>query len=90
LLPRNQDQESSAEKRQDSLADGAGIGALAAGIPAGIIAIQCLAAKTCTGEQVGLNLPIFPGIGVGIGLAVDGSIKDYETLYEAPSDAPNP
>jgi hypothetical protein len=76
-----------ADKRQDSLANGAGIGALIAGIPAGIIAVQCLAAKTCTGKQVGINFPIYIGIGVGIGLAVDGSVKDYETLYEAPSNA---
>jgi len=79
-----------ADKRQDSLANGAGIGALIAGIPTGIIAAQCLMAKTCTGKQVGVALPIYIGIGAGIGLAVDAGVQDYITLYEAPFDAPEP
>jgi len=73
-----------ADKRQDSLANGAAIGAASAGIPAGLIAIACLAAKTCTGSQVGGALPIYMGIGAGIGLAVDAGVKDYATLYIAP------
>jgi hypothetical protein len=73
-----------ADKRADNLTNGAAIGALSSGIPSGLVAIACLAAKTCTGSQVGVVLPIYVGIGAGIGLAVDAAIKDYETLYEAP------
>jgi hypothetical protein len=73
-----------ADKRADDLNNGLLIGAAIAGIPSGLVAIGCLAAKTCTGSQVGVALPIYVGIGAGIGLAVDAGIKDYETLYEAP------
>jgi len=79
-----------ADKRPDSLNNGFLIGAAAAGIPSGLIAIGCLAAKTCTGSQVGVALPIYVGIGAGIGLAVDAGIKDYETLYEAPQNTTKP
>jgi hypothetical protein len=75
-----------ADKRTDSLNNGFLIGSAIAGIPSGLIAISCLAAKTCTGSQVGVALPIYVGIGAGIGLAVDASIKDYEILYEAPQN----
>jgi hypothetical protein len=33
-----------------------------------------------------MALPIYIGIGAGIGLAVDAGIKDYEILYEAPQN----
>lgn len=75
-------------KKQDNLGNGALIGAAAVGIPAGIIAIACLAAKSCTGSQVGVALPVYVGIGAGIGLAVDAAVKDYVTLYEAPKNVP--
>jgi len=74
----------SADKRSDDLNNGFLIGAASTGIPAGIIAASCLAAKTCTGQQVGIALPIWIGIGAGIGLLVDATIKDEITLYEAP------
>lgn len=72
-----------ADKRTDSLNNGLLIGAAVAGIPSALVAVSCLAAKTCTGSQVGMALPIYIGIGAGIGLAVDAGVKDYETLYEA-------
>ena len=78
------------DKRHDSLANGAAIGALSAGIPTGILAIAVVATEDAYGEEAGLLFAICTGIGTGIGLAVDASIKDYETLYEAPSNAPKP
>jgi hypothetical protein len=79
-----------ADKRADSLNNGFLIGAAVAGIPSGLITVSCLAAKTCTGSQVGMALPIYIGIGAAIGLAVDAGVKDYETLYEVPPHTTTP
>ena len=72
------------DKRQDSLANGAAIGAMSAGIPAGIIALAAAGACKSCKEEAALGFALWTGIGAGIGLAVDASIKDYATLYEAP------
>lgn len=72
-----------ADKRQDSLANGTAIGALVAGIPTGILALACVGTNACTGKQAGATFALWTGIGAGIGLAVDAGVKDYETLYEA-------
>ena len=51
-----------ASKRQDSLANGVAIGALATGIPVGIIAIACAGSGYCTGGQAVGVAAIWTGI----------------------------
>ena len=74
-----------ADKRQDSLVNGALIGAASVGIPAGILIAGAVDAPS---EKVAVPIAIFTGIGAGIGLLVDAGIKDYVTLYEAPPNVP--
>lgn len=76
------------EKRQDGLANGAVIGALAAGIPAGIIALAAGASCKDCKKDAAIGFAVVTGIGAAIGLAVDASIKDQVTLYEAPPEEP--
>lgn len=73
----------SADKRADSLANGAAIGAVSAGIPVGIIAL--VAARDCYDcqKEAALAFAMWTGIGAGIGLLVDAGFRDQITLYEA-------
>ena len=75
-----------ADKRQDSLANGAAIGAAAAGIPVLILiaAFEGANQSDVSVKEAAPGIAVCFGIGAGIGLLVDVVKKDYVTLYEAP------
>lgn len=79
----------SMEKQQDSLVNGAAIGALIGGLPSALLVAAAVAKSDhFSGGNIILSIPIAAGLGAGIGLAVDASIKDYEILYKAPKHLP--
>ena len=67
------------DKRTDSLVNGAAIGAACAGIPSGIIAIAAAGSHVSSKEDAALFFAIWTGIGAGIGLAVDASVRNEIT-----------
>ncbi len=79
-----------ADKRTGSLTNGIVIGALAGGIPSGILA--AVAASDCynCGGAAAAVVALCTGIGAGIGLAVDAGKQDHVTLYEAPKQVTEP
>ena len=71
------------QKRGDSLANGIKIGAIAGG------ALGCAFAVGFSGEARGgdcvAGLLIFGGVGLGLGLAIDGAHAGSTTVFSAPS-----
>lgn len=79
-----------ADQRMGSLANGVGIGALAGGIPSGILAILAVADCRDCGAEAAAFVALWTGIGAAIGLAIDAGTKETINLYEAPQKPTKP
>jgi len=77
------------QKRDDSLANGAWIGALTGGgvVGAGFIAVCSI--DGCDGDAglIAGSIAIYTGIGAAIGVGIDALIKHDQTIYRQPAQA---
>jgi hypothetical protein len=75
------------QKRSDSLANGAWIGAVTGGGFMGLAAIALCAGGECDGEggQVAGAIAVYTGIGAAIGVGIDAIFKHHQTIYKQPA-----
>jgi len=78
----------SANRRQDSLVNGAAIGTAIGGISAALVVAAVMGQADGMNANIFLGIPVAAGVGAGIGLAGDAIKKDHEILYEAPQNSP--
>jgi len=74
------------QKRSDSLANGAIIGAVAGGGLAGGIVIAYCSEEGCNGDgaQITAAVLVYAGLGAAIGVGVDAIFKHWQTIYKLP------
>jgi hypothetical protein len=70
------------QKRSDSLANGALIGAIATGGVSGVLFAAYCRGEGCNGGEVAAADAIYAGIGAAIGVGVDALINHRQTIYK--------
>ena len=75
------------QKRSDSLANGAWIGALSAGGFLGVSAIAFCSGGECDADarQIAGTILVYTGLGVAIGVGIDAMFKHHQTIYKQPA-----
>ena len=77
------------QKRGDSLANGAWIGAVSGGGFAGVVFIAACSIDSCDGEGglIAAGVAIYTGLGAAIGVGIDALLKHHQTVYRQPAQA---
>jgi hypothetical protein len=77
------------QKRSDSLANGALIGAVSAGGFLGVSAIVLCSGGECNsdGPQIAAVILTYTGIGAAIGVGIDAMIRHRQTIYKQPAQS---
>ena len=76
------------QKRGDSLANGAWIGAVSGGGLAGLGAFAACGEGDCNGDSAGLVatvIVVYTGLGAAIGVGIDAMINHRQTIYKQPT-----
>lgn len=75
------------QKRGDSLANGAWIGAVSGGGFVGVGAIIVCSIDECSGgaAEIAGAIAVYTGLGAAIGVGIDAMIRHHQTIYKQPA-----